>query len=107
MRPCSLGHHTVQPACCQPSLNSAWPNPTGIDKIGVSIEEPFSILALEAISGTALANVRELAAMHDSVDSALGAAGAPGSAANGTGPGTNGHATPDVSAATMVAMAVA
>lgn len=79
----------------------------GIDKIGVSIEEPFSILALEAISGTALANVRELAAMHDSVDSALGAAGAPGSAANGTGPGTNGHATPDVSAATMVAMAVA
>lgn len=82
----------------------------GIDKIGVSIEEPFSILALEAISGTALANVRELAAMHDSVDSALGgsaAAAAAGSTANGAGPGANGHAAADVSAATMVALAAA
>ncbi len=31
----------------------------------VSIEEPFSILALEAICETALSNVRELQANHD------------------------------------------
>lgn len=31
----------------------------------MSVEEPFSILALEAISNTALVNVRELQAMHD------------------------------------------
>lgn len=37
----------------------------GIEELGVSIEEPFSILPLEAISGTILSNVRELQAMHD------------------------------------------
>ncbi|GAB4816315.1 hypothetical protein N2152v2_003361 [Parachlorella kessleri] len=37
----------------------------GIEEIGVSIEEPFSILALEAICETALSNVRELQANHD------------------------------------------
>ncbi|GAB4816433.1 hypothetical protein N2152v2_003479 [Parachlorella kessleri] len=36
----------------------------GVEEIGVAIEEPFTILALEAISGTALTNVRELEAMH-------------------------------------------
>lgn len=36
----------------------------GIEEIGVSIEEPFSILALEAISNTALTNVKELRATH-------------------------------------------
>ena len=37
----------------------------GIEEIGVSIEEPFSILALEAISDSALNNARELKAQHD------------------------------------------
>jgi hypothetical protein len=41
------------------------PPPPGIEEIGVSIEEPFSILALEAISDSALNNTRELKAQHD------------------------------------------
>ncbi|GAB4823046.1 hypothetical protein N2152v2_010092 [Parachlorella kessleri] len=36
----------------------------GIKEITVSIEEPFSILPLETISGTVVTNVRELQAMH-------------------------------------------
>lgn len=38
----------------------------GIDKIGVSIEEPFSILALSDIADTAAGDVHELADMHGS-----------------------------------------
>ncbi|KAI8476730.1 MAG: Bestrophin, RFP-TM, chloride channel-domain-containing protein [Monoraphidium minutum] len=37
----------------------------GIEEIGVSIEEPFSILALQAICDSALGNTRELQAQHD------------------------------------------
>jgi hypothetical protein len=38
----------------------------GIEEIGVAIEEPFSVLALEAICNTALSNVRELQSTHSS-----------------------------------------
>lgn len=41
----------------------------GVEKIGVSVEEPFSILALEAISNTAFTNVKELKATHDAQQS--------------------------------------
>ncbi|PSC75582.1 UPF0187 chloroplastic [Micractinium conductrix] len=71
----------------------------GVDKIGVSIEEPFSILALEVIAGTALANVRELVAMHE--DTAAGVA----AAANGNGGAAGAPAEADVSAAHMVTLA--
>ncbi|KAL4428568.1 hypothetical protein ABPG77_008880 [Micractinium sp. CCAP 211/92] len=37
----------------------------GIDKIGVSIEEPFSILALSDIANNAAGDVRELCDMHE------------------------------------------
>lgn len=37
----------------------------GIEEIGVSIEEPFSILSLEAICESSVTNVRELKAVHD------------------------------------------
>jgi predicted membrane chloride channel (bestrophin family) len=36
----------------------------GIEEIGVSIEEPFTILPLEAIARTIEANLRELEATH-------------------------------------------
>lgn len=39
----------------------------GIEEIGVSVEEPFSILALEAISGTSERNLREMAATTDTI----------------------------------------
>jgi hypothetical protein len=48
----------------------------GIEEIGVSIEEPFSILPLDAISGSVLTNVRELQATHDAAAGATGAADA-------------------------------
>ena len=48
-------------------LHPALPPTPGVDKIGVSIEEPFSILELETIASRALENVHELAAMHDGV----------------------------------------
>jgi hypothetical protein len=38
--------------------------PAGIKEITITLEEPFSVLALEAIANTAVANVRELQAMH-------------------------------------------
>ncbi|GAB4818998.1 hypothetical protein N2152v2_006044 [Parachlorella kessleri] len=37
----------------------------GVEEIGVAIEEPFTVLALEAISNTAYVNVKELQAMHE------------------------------------------
>ncbi|KAI8464599.1 MAG: Bestrophin, RFP-TM, chloride channel-domain-containing protein [Monoraphidium minutum] len=48
----------------------------GIEEIGVSIEEPFSILPLETISETALTNARELAAHHGGGPAPAAAAGA-------------------------------
>lgn len=43
----------------------------------MAIEEPFSILALEVISNTALTNVRELQAMHGKSQGASGEAELP------------------------------
>ncbi|GAB4817593.1 hypothetical protein N2152v2_004639 [Parachlorella kessleri] len=60
----------------------------GIKEITITIEEPFSILALEAISNTALADVRELEAMHNVV------------------PQRGDEAVPAFSATDMVAMAL-
>ncbi|KIY95166.1 hypothetical protein MNEG_12797 [Monoraphidium neglectum] len=40
----------------------------GIEEIGVSIEEPFSILALEAVCDSATNNVRELQAQYTGDD---------------------------------------
>ncbi|PSC75313.1 hypothetical protein C2E20_1391 [Micractinium conductrix] len=55
----------------------------GVDKIGVSIEEPFSILELETIASRALENVHELAAMHDGVaDIPLGGGSSSSSSSN-------------------------
>jgi hypothetical protein len=100
-----------------------------VDKIGVSIEEPFSILPLASISATALANVRELAEMHDEVASVplgaevpsvpLGASsqasGSPvhpspgeqhtnGRASSANGSSLSGHVSAIVSAAAMVSL---
>ncbi|KIY95575.1 hypothetical protein MNEG_12386 [Monoraphidium neglectum] len=55
----SCGFATV-PLCCVIAFLLL-----GIEEIGVSIEEPFSILALQAICDSALNNVRELQAQHD------------------------------------------
>lgn len=69
------------PLCC----------PAGIDKIGVSIEEPHSILAYEAICDSILASVRELHAMHD-----------PPAHTSGSGSGNGNGMEPAVPAAVLV-----
>ena len=97
-RVCRAAAAPTCPLTPAPPPHPASPHP-GVDKIGVSIEEPFSILALEVIAGTALANVRELVAMHE--DTAAGVA----AAANGNGGAAGAPAEADVSAAHMVTLA--
>jgi predicted membrane chloride channel (bestrophin family) len=54
-----LFYESIQAECSRSSVFFICYAP-GIEEIGVSIEEPFSILPLEAICGTIEANVREL-----------------------------------------------
>lgn len=63
----------------------------GIEEIGVSIEEPFSILALEFMCDTLQRNVAELQAMTSGAG----------------GQGSNGNGRPAVSAAQLVSIAKA
>lgn len=68
-----LGGKGAQRSCADlaaaqvpPPSTAACPRTTaGIDKIGVSIEEPFSILALSDIANNAAGDVRELCDMHE------------------------------------------
>ena len=52
------------PTHCADHYVAPSPLPAGIEEIGVSVEEPFTILPLEVISRTIEGNVKELLAMH-------------------------------------------